>query len=79
MPAARTLIFGNPVAGTKMMQKDIAVSLDLPLRLAVVGQGNHALLIHHTNEAYTTHYALDGHPALEKIERLFNALVAELS
>jgi len=79
MPAARTLIFGNPVAGTKMMQKDIAVSLDLPLRLAVVEQGNHALLIHHTNEVYTTNYVLNNHPVLEKIEGLFNTLAAELS
>ena len=36
MPASRALIFGNPVAGTKLMQQDITMSLDLPLRLAIV-------------------------------------------
>ena len=79
MPAARTLIFGNPVAGTKLMQKDLTVSLDLPLRLAVIEKDGHTVLIHHTNEAYTSNYALENHPVLEKIEALFNTLVAELN
>lgn len=79
MPAAHTLIFGNPMGGTKLMQKDINVSLDLPLRLAVVEQGDHCLLIHHTNEIYSTHYDLDHHPVLGKIDDLFNTLANELS
>ncbi len=79
MPEARTLIFGNPVAGTRMMQQDITVSLDLPLRLAVVEQGGDSLLIHHTNDIFTTHYTLENHPVLEKIEGLFKTLVSELS
>ena len=35
LPASRVLIFGNPMAGTKLMQKDLSMSLDLPLRLAI--------------------------------------------
>ena len=30
LPASRVLIFGNPVAGIKLMQKDIGMSFDLP-------------------------------------------------
>ena len=79
MPAARTLIFGNPVAGTKLMQKDITISLDLPLRLAVIEKDGHVELIYHTNEAFTSNYELGNHPVLEKIEALFNTLATELN
>lgn len=32
---AKVLVFGNPAVGTKLMQDDIAIALDLPLRVAV--------------------------------------------
>ena len=30
MPGAQVLIFGNPLAGTRLMTKDLYVSFDLP-------------------------------------------------
>jgi uncharacterized protein (DUF302 family) len=79
MPASRALIFGNPVAGTKLMQKDISMSLDLPLRLAVVDKDGQTMLIHQTTEDYCRNYQVEEHPVLEKIESLFAALASELS
>jgi uncharacterized protein (DUF302 family) len=79
MPASRALIFGNPVAGTKLMQKDIAMSLDLPLRLAVVDKDGQTMLIHQTTKDYCRNYQVEKHPILEKIESLFAALASELS
>jgi len=35
MNEAEVLIFGNPKGGTVLMKQDVAVSLDLPLRVAV--------------------------------------------
>ncbi len=46
MPASRVLIFGNPVAGTKLMQKDITMSMDLPLRLAIFDKDGQTVLMH---------------------------------
>jgi uncharacterized protein (DUF302 family) len=79
MPASRALIFGNPVAGTKLMQKDIVMSLDLPLRLAVVDIDGQTMLIHQTTKDYCRNYQVEKHPILEKIELLFAALASELS
>ena len=79
MPASRALIFGNPVAGTKLMQKDITMSLDLPLRIAIVDIEGQTMLIHQTPDDYSQNYQVVGHPVLEKIESLFSALVSELS
>jgi uncharacterized protein (DUF302 family) len=36
--AAWTLVFGNPAAGAKLLARDMAAAVDIPLRLAVIGQ-----------------------------------------
>jgi uncharacterized protein (DUF302 family) len=79
MPASRVLIFGNPVAGTKLMQKDITMSFDLPLRLAIIDKDGQTMLIHQTSDDYCKNYQVENHPVLEKVESLFAALAAELS
>lgn len=78
MPASRVLIFGNPLAGTKLMQADIAMSLDLPLRLAIVEHDGATWVIHQTSEDYCRDYQVVNHPVLSKIEALFATLITEL-
>jgi uncharacterized protein (DUF302 family) len=34
--AAWTLIFGNPAAGAKLLARDLAAAIDIPLRIAVI-------------------------------------------
>ncbi|HEX4716886.1 MAG TPA: DUF302 domain-containing protein [Thermoleophilaceae bacterium] len=34
--AAWTLVFGNPAAGAKLLARDLASAVDIPLRLAVI-------------------------------------------
>jgi uncharacterized protein (DUF302 family) len=34
--AAWTVVFGNPAAGAKLLDLDMAAAVDIPLRLAVV-------------------------------------------
>ena len=77
MPASRVLIFGNPVAGTKLMQKDITMSLDLPLRLAIFDNNGQTILLHQTAEDYCRDYSVEDHPVLEKVETLFATLASE--
>jgi uncharacterized protein (DUF302 family) len=78
MPASRVLIFGNPIAGTKLMQKDIAMSLDLPLRLAIFDNNEQTMLLHQTSEDFSRVYAVENHPVLENVETLFATLASEL-
>lgn len=35
---AWTLIFGNPAAGARLLEHDLAAAVDIPLRLAVIGR-----------------------------------------
>lgn len=44
MPAAQTLIFGNPKLGTPAMQADLRASLYLPLKVAVYEADGGAVL-----------------------------------
>jgi uncharacterized protein (DUF302 family) len=78
MQESRVLIFGNPLAGTKLMQKDIFMSLDLPIRLAVVEKNNETFLLHQTTADYSKQYQVAGHPVLEKVENLFSILVSDI-
>ena len=75
MPKSRVIIFGNPFTGTKLMQKDIYISLDLPIRLAIIENDNKTHLVHLSAEDYARQYDVEGHPVLEKIEGLFIALI----
>lgn len=34
---AWTLVFGSPAAGAKLLARDLAAAVDIPLRLAVIG------------------------------------------
>jgi uncharacterized protein (DUF302 family) len=34
---AWTLIFGNPAAGARLLERDLAAAVDIPLRVAVIG------------------------------------------
>ena len=36
---AWTLVFGNPAAGAKLLERDLAAAVDIPLRLAVIPAG----------------------------------------
>ena len=79
MPSSRVLIFGNPLGGTKLMQKDLCASLDLPLKLAIIEQDQQTFLLHHTTEHFTNQYDLAAHPVLDNIAQLFEGLIADLN
>ena len=79
MPESRVLIFGNPEGGTKLMQADITISLDLPIRIAITENGaGKTQLIYQTSEDYCKNYQVQDHPVLGKVDSLFDALVAAL-
>lgn len=79
MPESRVLIFGNPLAGTKLMQDDIFISFDLPLRLALVEKDKETYLLHQTQLDYDKLYELNNPAILENIDKLFEALTEAVS
>ena len=70
MNDAEVLIFGNPKGGTILMQNDIAVSLDLPLRVAVYkDKDGKVWLSYHNPQGLKDNYDLtSAAKALDKVE-----------
>ena len=51
---ARTIIFGNPVGGTPLMQSSLTAALDLPLKIAVYEQANGSVELAYNDPAWLT-------------------------
>lgn len=75
---SQVIIFGNPLAGTKLMQTDITMSLDLPLRVAFIEEAGNVYMLHQTAADYQSQYNVKAHPVIDKIEQLYSALAASL-
>ena len=79
MPAARSLIFGKPEAGTKLMQQDIRISFDLPLRLAIAEREGGCVLMYPAAEDFASRYDVAAnHPVLQAVGALFDRLQSKL-
>jgi len=60
MNEAEVLIFGNPKGGTVLMNQDIAVSLDLPLRVAVYkAKDDKVWLSYHNPQGLKENYSVE--------------------
>ena len=75
LPPAVVLIFGNPKVGTALMQADCAVSLELPLKVAVFRDpaSGCTVLSYHAPSALAHQYSALGEqvqPMLEKMDAM---------
>ena len=80
LPPTVVFIFGNPAVGTMLMQANNAVSLELPLRLAVyrdAGLGC-TVLSYHAPSSLAHQFALDDHLKVQAIVSKMDALLADI-
>lgn len=77
MAPAQVIIFGNPNGGTLLMNTDIRVSLDLPLRVAVYQDADDKVYIaYHAPMAMSETYDLEGHKVIAKLNEGLDKLTA---
>ncbi len=81
MNEAQLLIFGNPRGGTLLMQQDIGVALDLPLRIAVYqATDNKAYIAYHNPVTLFEPYQLQGNKVIPKassgLDKLTTAVIS---
>lgn len=81
MNDAEVLIFGNPKGGTVLMQNDIAVSLDLPLRVAVYqDKDDKVWLSYHNPQGLKESYDVAGGvKVLNKVEGALDKLTTAVT
>jgi len=66
---AEVLIFGNPKAGTLLMQDDISIALDLPMRVAVYKDTDDKVWItYHNPQGFKDTHSLSKDKILSKLE-----------
>ncbi len=81
MNDAEVLIFGNPKGGTVLMNQDIAVSLDLPLRVAVYKDqaGIVWLSYHNPQDLKRSYDVAKGAKVLNKVEGALDKLTTAVT
>jgi len=77
MNDAQVLIFGNPKGGTLLMQQDIRVALDLPLRVVAYQGGDDKVYIaYHDPMTLGNNYDLTGSKVIPKVTRGLDKLTS---
>lgn len=81
MAPAQVIIFGNPKGGTMLMNDDIRVALDLPLRVVVYqAKDEQVYIAYHKPVDMVKEYDLEGHKVIgaltDGLDKLTSAAVA---
>jgi uncharacterized protein (DUF302 family) len=78
LPPEEVILFGNPRAGTPLMQTSPAVGYELPLRIAVWQQEDGVRLAHRDPREFADLFGLeDLRGTLDQIAALLDALTAD--
>ncbi|MHA2123091.1 MAG: DUF302 domain-containing protein [Promethearchaeota archaeon] len=73
MNESQVILFGNPKIGTLMMQKNNFVSLDLPLKIAVVqDDSGNVWVIYNNTKLLTERYDFSDSAIMEKVDTLLD-------
>lgn len=70
----RTIFFGNPEAGTPLLQQNQLVALDLPQHIALFGHNDNTFAMYNSVEFLQSRYGLQGSPGLEQMSQVLEKL-----
>ena len=70
----RVIIFGNPKAGTLLMQNDAQIGYDLPLRIMVREKSGKIVVEYRNPIDFASNYHLGNSPLPKKMAKLLNGL-----
>lgn len=70
----RTVFFGNPEAGTPLLQQNQLVALDLPQHIALFEHNDNTFAMYNSVEFLQSRYGLQGSPELEQMSRALEDL-----
>jgi uncharacterized protein (DUF302 family) len=75
----QVVLFGNPRAGTPLMQSDPRIGIELPLRMFVWADADGVLLSHRNQRELGSSYSIaaEHHPILEQMATLVGELADE--
>ncbi len=74
LPAQQLIIFGNPKAGTKLLQTDAQIGYDLPLRIMVRQAGKQSVVEYRNPKVFKKNHNLKNSKTPAKMEHLLETL-----
>ncbi len=79
LPQTTVIVFGNPVVGTKLMQKFPDIAMDLPLKVLISEDANGKAIFTYPNlaELFAQHQVPKDNPIIIKMQALLEKLAAE--
>ena len=80
MNESQIIFFGNPKIGTLMMKENIFLSLDLPLKMAVVKDNSGDVwVVYNRTNILRERYNLSDSEILEKIDKLLDNIAESVT
>ena len=75
MNESQVMLFGNPKIGTLMMQKNIFLSLDLPLKIAIVkDDSSNVWVVYNSTNIFRERYDFSDSEIIERIDTLLDTI-----
>lgn len=78
LPPTQVIVFGSPEVGTKLMQENPAIAIELPLKIAVWEdrEGN-VWVAFPRMRALAARYGMENHPIINKMQGLLEKIAGE--
>jgi len=78
LPFESVIVFGNPHAGTKLMQTDALIGYELPLRIMVYEKGDKVIVVYKKPKYLAENYMVEGSPVLVKMKKVMKSLTLSI-
>ena len=77
MHTQKVIIFGNPKGGTKLMNSNPKIGIELPLKAAFYKDKGKVNMIYKNPSYYERTFGLKNHPVIKKLKKVLNAMSNE--
>ncbi|CAA6803363.1 MAG: Unknown protein [uncultured Sulfurovum sp.] len=75
----KVIIFGNPKLGTKLMQKDPLVALDLPMKVLVYSEDNKTKIVYRDPVKWRENFNLKDCKVIDKMTKAMDGITTAAS
>jgi len=75
----KVILFGNPKLGTKLMQKDPLVALDLPMKVLVYSENNVTKIVYRDPQKWSENFNLKECKMVDKMIKAMDAITTKAS
>ena len=73
----KVILFGNPKLGTKLMQKDPLVALDLPLKVLVFSENNVTKIVYRDPQKWSENFNLKDCKMVDKMVKALDGITSK--